>query len=281
VLTFPFTSQETGDGFTVRQNRFLSTGDPSVRSLFCHLVIHALNPPFKKDEEDSTIWQVPLFWLTVDGGKPLVDREAFLTKREAFFPLPGIKDAVFKINSGTYGVCECLSGDQFMSGPLNLPARLQIALSTLPNDSRSSATKLREGLPPSPSMIGTLPLADALVNSLLILRTRFSMGLVQDASVLAAAGYSRTSSSLTLISKLKNETENLVWAEISSSLSSLAAVWWEQAERDREGISNFRRSLFAPIASRLGFEFGKDDDPDEVELRTMAISVAATCGEPK
>lgn len=35
------------------------------------------------------------------------------------------------------------------------------------------------------------------------------MGLVQDASVLASSGYSKTSGALELISKLKGETENL------------------------------------------------------------------------
>lgn len=37
-----------------------------------------------------------------------------------------------------------------------------------------------------------------------------SMGLVQDAAVLAASGYSKTSGALTLIAKLGGETENLV-----------------------------------------------------------------------
>lgn len=36
------------------------------------------------------------------------------------------------------------------------------------------------------------------------------MGLVQDATVLAASGYSKTSGALTLIAKLGGETENLV-----------------------------------------------------------------------
>ena len=35
------------------------------------------------------------------------------------------------------------------------------------------------------------------------------MGLVQDASVLASSGYSKTSGALTLIAKMANEKENL------------------------------------------------------------------------
>lgn len=98
------------------------------------------------------------------------------------------------------------------------------------------------------------------------------MGLVQDAAVLAASGYSKTSGALTLIAKLGGETENLVCAscflllvflrvpddallpgdEIQAALGKLAAAWWDQPEADREAISKFRRTLFGPVADRLG-----------------------------
>lgn len=107
------------------------------------------------------------------------------------------------------------------------------------------------------------------------------MGLVQDASVLASAGYARTSSALTLISKLKDEKANLVWSEIASALGGLSATWWEQPEDQRKGLAELRRSLFAPVVERLGWEYEKDEDPDVTELRTTAISVAAACDDPE
>lgn len=69
------------------------------------------------------------------------------------------------------------------------------------------------------------------------------MGLVQDAAVLASSGYSKTSGALTLISKLANEEENLVWNEISTALGKISGAWWDQPENVREGINKFRRTV--------------------------------------
>lgn len=44
--------------------------------------------------------------------------------------------------------------------------------------------------------------------------------------------------------------------EIQAALGKLAAAWWDQPEADREAISKFRRTLFGPVADRLGASFG-------------------------
>lgn len=106
------------------------------------------------------------------------------------------------------------------------------------------------------------------------------MGLVQDASVLASAGLAKTSAALTLLSKLGNETENLVWSEISSALTKLASAWWEQPEAVGDGIKAFRRGLFVPLAERLGFEYDPKEDAEITELRTLAIATAALTEDP-
>ncbi|PWY97439.1 putative AAP1-alanine/arginine aminopeptidase [Testicularia cyperi] len=85
---FPvLTVTEEADGLTIKQNRFLSTGDPSA-------------------EEDSTLWYVPLMLKTIDAnGKVTVDRDAFLKgEREVKIPLANAKDATYKLNAGTIGV---------------------------------------------------------------------------------------------------------------------------------------------------------------------------------
>lgn len=105
------------------------------------------------------------------------------------------------------------------------------------------------------------------------------MGLVQDATVLAQSGYSKTSGALALLNKFGGEKENLVWDEISGALGKIAATWWANSEEDREAISKFRRTLLGPVADRLGFEYKDDDDVDTIELRTTAISVSAACGD--
>ncbi|SCZ99097.1 BZ3500_MvSof-1268-A1-R1_Chr3-1g05810 [Microbotryum saponariae] len=106
------------------------------------------------------------------------------------------------------------------------------------------------------------------------------MGLVGDAMALATSGYAKTSGALTLFSKLTNEKENLVWQAVGDSLGSISATWWEQPEDVRGAISKLRRTLFGPVADRLGFEYSDDDDVDTIELRTMAISVAAAADDP-
>lgn len=43
-----------------------------------------------------------------------------------------------------------------------------------------------------------------------------------------------------------------VWQEVSSALSSLAGAWWDQPKEVRDAIAKFRRTLFGPVADRLG-----------------------------
>lgn len=66
-----------------------------------------------------------------------------------------------------------------------------------------------------------------------------------------------------------------VWQEIASALSGLAQTWWEQPQAVRDGINSFRRELFKPLATRLGFENSPNDDASTVELRTLAIRTLA------
>ncbi len=85
---FPvLTVTEDADGLTIKQNRFLSTGDPTA-------------------EEDKTLWYVPLMLKTVGAdGKVAVDRDAFLnSEREVKIPLANAKDATYKLNAETIGV---------------------------------------------------------------------------------------------------------------------------------------------------------------------------------
>ncbi|GAA5938456.1 M1 family metallopeptidase [Sporobolomyces koalae] len=105
------------------------------------------------------------------------------------------------------------------------------------------------------------------------------MGLVNDATVLASSGYARTSSALSLLSKLGNEKEYLVWQEIAASLKALSQTWVEQPQKTRDAIDKFRRALFRPLFERLGFDASADDNVDTTQLRTLAISTLAEAGD--
>ena len=47
----------------------------------------------------------------------------------------------------------------------------------------------------------------------------------------------------------------------------------------RDGIDNFRRALFKPLVTRLGFENSSSDNVSTVELRTLAIRTLAESGD--
>ncbi|KAI0674766.1 hypothetical protein C8Q78DRAFT_498501 [Trametes maxima] len=105
------------------------------------------------------------------------------------------------------------------------------------------------------------------------------IGLVRDAFALCTAGYSSVSSALGLVDALRSTHEYLVWDAIANSLSFVAWTWWEYD--DVVGPLNvFRRSLFAPIAKRLGFEKAPYESSEQQQLRTKAIEQAANAGDP-
>jgi len=106
------------------------------------------------------------------------------------------------------------------------------------------------------------------------------MGLVQDATVLAKAGYGKTSGALTLMSKMASEKESLVWTEINGAVNDLGSAWWEQPQEVRDGLDALKRKLFGPIAKKLGFEASKGDSAEVRELRATAVGAALAAKEP-
>ncbi|KAM0754815.1 hypothetical protein T439DRAFT_321862 [Meredithblackwellia eburnea MCA 4105] len=109
-IGFPVISvKETAKGLVVRQNRFLSTGDPSP-------------------EEDETLWKIPLSLLRVVDGRAVVDRDLLLTTREVVVPVDGSTD--FKFNFGTSGVYRVLYEPERLVKLGELAAQKNSALST-------------------------------------------------------------------------------------------------------------------------------------------------------
>ena len=105
------------------------------------------------------------------------------------------------------------------------------------------------------------------------------IGLVQDAYVLAKSGYGKTSGALNLISKLKNEDENLVWREVASGLGDISDVWWDQPENVRNGLDKLTIDTFKPLVKKLGWEISDRDSSDNRELRVTAIAAVARSGD--
>lgn len=107
------------------------------------------------------------------------------------------------------------------------------------------------------------------------------MGLIQDAIVLAQAGYSSTSSALDILAPLGGERNYLVWSEITSALDSISNILWEEDAQVVEGFNKFQRTLVSPLAEEIGFETLSSDDQDRIQLRVKILGAAARAGDPK
>ncbi|KAH8986249.1 hypothetical protein EDB86DRAFT_3082967 [Lactarius hatsudake] len=104
------------------------------------------------------------------------------------------------------------------------------------------------------------------------------IGLVHDSFALGKAGYLRLSAALDLVDELRAEKEFLVWDSIDTNLDGITHTWWE-SEKVAEQLKVFRRALCSPLVEKLGLEYSKDDSADITQLRTLAITGAATAGD--
>lgn len=71
-----------------------------------------------------------------------------------------------------------------------------------------------------------------------------------------------------------------MWSGISDNVSGLSSIWWED-EAVTDGLNAFRRSLFVPLVKKLGYEYSESDSADITQLRTTAISHAASAEDPE
>lgn len=71
-----------------------------------------------------------------------------------------------------------------------------------------------------------------------------------------------------------------VWSQVSSSLANLRSVF-SQNEQVAEGLKKFTRSLAAPAAERIGWEFQANEDYLIIQLRKLLIAMAGNAGHEK
>ncbi|KAH9063627.1 hypothetical protein EDB87DRAFT_1681291 [Lactarius vividus] len=72
----------------------------------------------------------------------------------------------------------------------------------------------------------------------------------------------------------------LVNEAIDANLDGITHTWWE-SEKVAEQLKVFRRALCSPLVEKLGLEYSKDDSTDITQLRTLAVSGAATAGDAR
>ncbi|KAK1141994.1 hypothetical protein N8T08_008317 [Aspergillus melleus] len=205
-------AEEPGQ-ISIRQNRFLSSGDA-------------------KPEEDETTWWIP---LGVKSGPKMEDVNSdALTSKAATVQGVG-QDTFYKINKDLSGFFRT-----------NYPA-----------DRLSKLGK-----------------------SLGLLSTEDKIGLIGDAAALATSGEGTTAALLALLEGFKEETNYLVWSQISSSLANLRSVF-AQNEQVAKGLKRFTLELVSPAVERIGWEFGQNEDYLTVQLRKLLIGMAGVAGHER
>lgn len=105
------------------------------------------------------------------------------------------------------------------------------------------------------------------------------IGVVSDVFALSIAGKISMSEVLSVLSFFKNEDDYIVWGEITSRLSGVLSVWWEEEESVQNKLRAFIRSLYARQVAALGFE-PRASEGDKVSLmRPLILGMAGKCGD--
>ncbi|KAF3184457.1 hypothetical protein TWF788_005162 [Orbilia oligospora] len=203
--------KETADSLTVRQKRFLSTGDV-------------------KPEEDETVWWVPLGLTSETLTSDAKDTVTALTEKET--SISGVNTEYYKLNIGQNGFYR-------VNYPVERFAKLGLSLDKL-------------------------SVADRI-------------GLVADAQALALSGDGSTSSLLSLLEGMKEESNFLVWQTIATALSAVQGAFGSNPEI-KAGLKKFALELYSPAAEKLGWTFAEGDDFLTTQLRGLLIGAAASAG---
>ena len=104
------------------------------------------------------------------------------------------------------------------------------------------------------------------------------IGLVSDAFAMTVAGRLPLTAVLGMLRHFDGETDYLVWGEISSQLTQLLSVWWEEPKDDIEQLKLFIANLYSRQVDKLGFDFQSGESDKIKLLRPLIISMAARCG---
>ena len=105
------------------------------------------------------------------------------------------------------------------------------------------------------------------------------IGIVSDVFALSIAGKISMSEILGVLSFFKNEDDYIVWGEITSRLSEVLSVWWEEEESVQSKLRSFIRSLYARQVAALGFEPRAEEGDKTSLLRPLILGMAGKCGD--
>jgi aminopeptidase 2 len=105
-------------------------------------------------------------------------------------------------------------------------------------------------------------------------------GMIADSGALAASGFQRTSGLLSLLQGLDTESEFVVWNEILTRIGTLRAAWLFEDSQTKDALKAFQRSLVAPKAHELGWEFSENDDHILQQFKALMFGSAGMAEDP-
>lgn len=106
-------------------------------------------------------------------------------------------------------------------------------------------------------------------------------GMVADAGALSASGYQPSSGTLSLLKSFANETEFVVWDEVTSWLGSIRGAWTFEDQKTRDSLKAFSRELLGPKAQELGWEFADSDGLVKQQFKSLMFAAAGGAGDDK
>lgn len=106
-------------------------------------------------------------------------------------------------------------------------------------------------------------------------------GMIADASALSAAGYQKTSGTLSLLKGLDTESEYVVWNEILGGISSVRSAWTFESKDTKDALQVFQLNLIGAKAHELGWEFKDSDGHILQQFKAMMFGATGLAGDKK
>lgn len=105
------------------------------------------------------------------------------------------------------------------------------------------------------------------------------IGIISDVFSLSIAGRVGVAECLDLLRFFEREDDYIVWGELSSRLSELLSVWWEQPVEQIDALKQLLRQIYQSQARALGFD-PRPGESDKVTLmRPLIIGMAGKAGD--
>lgn len=120
-------------------------------------------------------------------------------------------------------------------------------------------------------------LGEAALSGLMSVEDR--AGMVADAGALSASGYQPSSGTLNLLKGFKNESEYVVWEEITSFVATLRNAWIFEDEPTKDALKSVVRDLTSAKAKELGWTFSDSDGAVLQQFKALIFSSAGASGD--